>query len=284
MISFELENENGNIVDINDGVRYLVTGASGLNPPSASIFTSKSPNRKGAKYNGSTLNERNIVISIKILGDIEANRNALYEWVDTEQYCKVRYRNETKNVYCEGHVQDCPIDIFTDNEIVSVAILCENPYWKDLEDISADISALIKQFTFPFAIDDVGVPFSTMRENYTTTVFHVGSPTGVRIIIRCEHEVKNLAIYDGKDTTRKIALNYTIPAGWTVIIDTENSPKTIKAHLPNGSTINLLPYVEYNPTWFELKKGANVFTCTADEDTISNAEISVNYTNKYLGI
>lgn len=283
MISFELENENGNIVDINDGKRYIVTGASGLNPPPAQIFTTKSPNRKGVKYNGSTLMERNIIISIKILGDIEANRNHLYEWVDTEQYCKVRYRNDTKNVYCEGHIQDCPIDIFTDNEIVNVAILCENPFWKDLADISADISALLKQFKFPFAIDDVGVPFSTTRETYTTTVFHVGVPTGARFIINCIGEVKNLTIYNGKDVSQKFRLLYTIPSGWAVVIDTDGSPKTVKAYTTEGEVLNLLPFVEHNPTWFELKKGANVFTCAADEG-IKNAEISVNFTNKYLGV
>ncbi|MBR4279416.1 MAG: hypothetical protein IKT34_04475, partial [Clostridia bacterium] len=119
MFSFRLENESGNIVDINDGIKYIVTAASGLNPPSAALFTSKSPNRKGSKHNGSTLDERVIIITIKILGDIEANRNALYAWADTEQYCKVYYKNGVRNVFCEGYVQDCPIDLFTDNEVIN---------------------------------------------------------------------------------------------------------------------------------------------------------------------
>ncbi|MGN0804268.1 MAG: phage tail domain-containing protein, partial [Candidatus Coproplasma sp.] len=174
MFDLKLENANANVVNINDGVKYQVLGCSGLTPPSASIYTGKSPNRKGVKYNGSTLNERNIVVQIKILGDIEKNRNALYEWIDTEQYCKVYYRNGEKNVYCEGHIQDCDADFFVDNEIISVAILCENPYWKDLQTISAGISALLKQFTFPFAIDSAGIPFSTMRDNNTTTIVNSG--------------------------------------------------------------------------------------------------------------
>ena len=49
MFSLRLENESANIIDINDGVHYLVTEVSGLNPPSAYIFTAKSPNRKGVK-------------------------------------------------------------------------------------------------------------------------------------------------------------------------------------------------------------------------------------------
>lgn len=283
MYALMLENESGNIVDINDGVRYVVTAVSGLNPPSASLFTSKSPNRKGSKYNGSTLDERNIVIEIKILGDIEVNRNYLYEWVDTEQYCKIRYQNGVKNVYCEGYVQDCPIDLFTDNEVVSVAIVCPNPYWKELGEISADISALLKQFTFPFAISAAGIPFSTMRQNNTTNVFNAGAETGLKITVKCTADVTNLVIYDAQNTTRRFALKTIIHPDEVVVIDTEASPKTCKRYKAGGGTENLLKYIVPVPTWFTLKKGNNVFGYTADSG-ISDAEITIGYTNKYLGV
>lgn len=283
MFELNLENASGNIVEINDGQRYVVLSASGLTPPSASLFTSKSPNRKGSKYNGSTLYERNIVIEIKILGDIEANRNALYDWVDTEQYCKVRYRNGKKNVYCEGYVQDCTIDLFTDNEVISVAIVCPDPYWKSLHEISADISALLKQFTFPFAISAAGVPFSTMRDNNVTTIFNSGAETGVKITVKCNSDLVNLRIYDSRDTTRRFEIKTTLGNGGVVVIDTESSPKTVKQIKPDGTVVNLMRYVGANPTWFTLKKGINQFGYTADVGA-GNAEITVGYANKYTGV
>ena len=283
MFSLRLENENANTVDINDGVHYLVTSISGLNPPSASIFTAKSPNRKGVKYNGSTLNERNIVLTIKVLGDVEENRNALYSWVDSEQYVKVYYQNEAKNVYCEGHVEDCTVDMFTDNEIMNVAIICENPYWHDLAEISADISTLLKQFTVPFAIDGVGEPFSTIRESNVTSIFNSGAETGAKFYIYTTEAVKNLKIFNATDTTKQFLLRYTIPANWTIVIDTDGSPKTCKAYKPDGTVQNMLPFVGANPTWFSLKKGYNNFGYTAD-DGIANMSISVRFTNKYLGV
>lgn len=283
MYALMLENESGNIVNINDGISYVVTAVSGLNPPSASLFTSKSPNRKGSKYNGSTLDERNVVIEIKILGDIEKNRNALYNWVDTEQYCKIRYQNGVKNVYCEGYVQDCSIDLFTDNEVVSVAVVCPNPYWKELNEIIASISKLIKQFTFPFAISAAGIPLSTMNENYSTNVFNTGAETGLKITIKCTADVTNLTIFDDKDTTRRFALKTTIHPNEVVVIDTEASPKTCKRYKADGGEENLLKYIVPVPTWFTLKKGNNVFGYTADEG-VSAAEITIGYTNKYLGV
>lgn len=282
MFELHLENESANVVNINDGVKYLVTNVSGLNPPPATIFTSKSPNRKGVKKNGSTLNERNIVITIKLLGDIEKNRNDLYEWVDTEQYIKVRYQNGIKNVYCEGTVQDCDIDPFTDNETVGLAIICEDPYWKDLAEISTEISSLLKQFTFPFAITAAGIPFSTIRENNSTGIFYTGAETGVKITIKCKEEVKNLVIFNASNTAERFALNTTLGKDWTIEIDTEASPKKVTAYKPDGTTENLLKFTS-NPTWFVLKKGNNIFGYSA-EVGINDAEIYIGYTNKSLGV
>ena len=302
MFSLQLENDSANIVNINDGVNYLVTYASGLNPPSASIFTAKSPNRKGTKYNGSTLDERNIVLSIKLLGNIEANRNALYDWVDTEQYIKVRYQNGTKNVYCEGYVQDCSIDLFTDNEVVSVAIICPNPYWLDLQEIAVDISSITNQFTLPFAISfegveeievenpdgstattymNKGVPFSTVRESNTTTIFNGGNETGAKFHIKCITDIANFVIRDDKDATKSFAINTTLERGSIVIIDTESSPKTCKAYKPDGTVENLLKYL-FNPTWFTLKKGTNIFSYQFTG--YGKAEMTISFTNKYLGV
>lgn len=284
MFDFELENASGNIVNINDGVKYIVVPpVSGLNPPSATLFMSKSPNGKGSKHNGSTLDERPVLITIKILGDIEKNRNALYEWIDTEQYIKIRYRNGVKNVYIEGIVQDCPIDLFTDNEVVSLSVTCGDPYWKELQDIVTEISALLKQFIFPFAIDNYGEPFSTLRESNTTNVFNSGAETGLKISVKAVKAIKNLMIYDANDTTRILKINGTIPEDYTLEIDTESSPKTIKAKTPEGKFVNYMRYVSGRPTWFTLRKGHNLFGYSAETGE-SEAEVTISFTNKYLGV
>ena len=278
-----LENENHNIVNINDGEKYVVLSVSGLNPPSASIFTNKSPNRKGVKYNGSTLNERNIVLQIKILGDIEANRNELYTWTDTEQYVKVHYKNGLKNVYCEGHITDHDNDFFTSNEIVSLAIICENPYWHDLQEISTEITDILSQFTFPFAIDSAGIPFSTIMSSNATNVFNAGAETGARFIIKCNGTIKDFSIYDAQNSIRRFPIYTTFYDGWLVEINTESSPKTVKAYLPDGTVKNLMRYVGASPTWFSVKKGNNMFGFSATSGS-ENAEVSVSFTNNYLGV
>lgn len=314
MFELKLENSNGNIVDLNDGTRYEVVTASGFNPPSASLFTSKSPSRKGSKHNGSTLNERVVVIQVKLHGNIEESRNALYSWVEPEQYCKIYYRNGAKDVYCEGYVQDCSIDIFTDNEIVNVEILCGDPYLKGIQEIIVDISKLEDGFTFPFSIshtrnifvkskdfymigDEVteleetsvilheGVPFSTFKKSNVTNVYNAGAETGVQFAIRCTSPITSIMIFDDDDTTRQFKIDYYFPSNWQIIIDTEGSPKTCKAIDPDGKVLNILRYVKGNPTWFTLKKGNNRFGYFAYADTAAvDVEMTVTFTNKYLGV
>ena len=281
MFELSFENSDGKVVNLNDGVNYVVAEFEGFDPPPASLYTSKSPNRKGSKKNGSTLDERPLLIQIKILGDIEVNRNALYEWTDTETELKVYYKNGVKNVYCVGTVTDCDVPTCTDNEIMTVAITCPDPYLKDLQEIATEISNLLKQFTFPFAIDAAGIPFSTIRENNNTNVYNAGAETGAIIRIKALGEVSNISLYDANDATRIFSINMTLQANEIVEIDTERSPRTVKLIRTDGTVENILRYVGYNPTWFLLKKGNNAFGFTASD--VGSVEVTFSFTNKYLG-
>ena len=218
MFELSFENSDGKIVNINDGVNYVVIEFEGFNPPAASLYTSKSPNRKGSKKNGSTLDERSLIFQIKLLGDIEANRNALYEWTDTETELKIYYKNGVKSVYCEGTVTDCDVPVCTDNEIMTVAITCPDPYLKDLQEIATEVSNLLKQFTFPFAIDADGIPFSTIREDNKTNIFNAGAETGVIIRVKALGEVSNIMLYDANDASRVFEINMTLQDGEIVEI------------------------------------------------------------------
>ena len=304
MFELKLENIDGAIVDLNDGERYEVISARGFTPPTASLFTSKSPNRKGLKHNGSTLDERVVVMQIKIHGNIEENRNALYDFVSPEQYSKIYYRNGVKNVYCEGYVDACDIDLFTDNEIVNVEILCGDPYLKDIKEIEVDITNILNQFVFPFAIAreavidiasknpdgtnavtayNKGIPFSVFMADNITNVLNAGAETGAQFIITCTDPITSILIFDAKNTAHQFKIEHDFSAGWQIVIDTDASPRTCKAINPDGTVLNALRYVKGNPSWFMLKKGMNRFGYNVEPSTAA-VDVKVIFTNKYLGV
>lgn len=284
MIKLELENESKNVINIDDDVNYQLISATGFTSPSAEIFRSKSPNKKGSKYNGSTLNERYITLVIKILGDVEVNRNKLYAWIDSEQYVKINYQNKLKNVYCEGYIEESDIPMFADNETIAVNLVCPDPYWKDLESIYTDISTLVSEFTFPFAIDKEGIPFSTILSDNQTNVFNAGNETGIMIQAIFSGNVTGLKIFNGNDISQYIKFknSLTFNEGDLLDINTDSSPKTITRIKADGTKENILKYVDGRPYWFTLKKGNNVFGYECNDETLVDLKIMFN--NKYLGV
>lgn len=284
MIKLELENESKNVINIDDDVNYQLISATGFTSPSAEIFRSKSPNKKGSKYNGSTLNERYITLVIKILGDVEVNRNKLYAWIDSEQYVKINYQNKLKNVYCEGYIEESDIPMFDDNETITVNLVCPDPYWKDLESIYTDISTLVSKFTFPFAIDKEGIPFSTILSDNQTNVFNAGNETGIMIQAIFSGNVTGLKIFNGNDISQYIKFknSLTFNEGDLLDINTDSSPKTITRVKVDGTKENILKYVDGRPYWFTLKKGNNVFGYECNDETLVDLKIMFN--NKYLGV
>lgn len=284
MIKLELENESKNVINIDDDVNYQLISATGFTSPSAEIFRSKSPNKKGSKYNGSTLNERYITLVIKILGDVEVNRNKLYAWIDSEQYVKINYQNKLKNVYCEGYIEESDIPMFDDNETIIVNLVCPDPYWKDLESIYTDISKLVSEFTFPFAIDKEGIPFSTILSDNQTNVFNAGNETGIMIQAIFSGNVTGLKIFNGNDISQYIKFknSLTFNEGDLLDINTDSSPKTITRIKADGTKENILKYVDGRPYWFTLKKGNNVFGYECNDETLVDLKIMFN--NKYLGV
>lgn len=284
MIKLELENESKKVINIDDDVNYQLISATGFTSPSAEIFRSKSPNKKGSKYNGSTLNERYITLVIKILGDVEVNRNKLYAWIDSEQYVKINYQNKLKNVYCEGYIEESDIPMFDDNETIIVNLVCPDPYWKDLESIYTDISTLVSEFTFPFAIDKEGIPFSTILSDNQTNVFNAGNETGIMIQAIFSGNVTGLKIFNGNDISQYIKFknSLTFNEGDLLDINTDSSPKTITRIKADGTKENILKYVDGRPYWFTLKKGNNVFGYECNDETLVDLKIMFN--NKYLGV
>lgn len=284
MIKLELENESKKVINIDDDVNYQLILATGFTSPSAEIFRSKSPNKKGSKYNGSTLNERYITLVIKILGDVEVNRNKLYTWIDSEQYVKINYQNKLKNVYCEGYIEESDIPMFDDNETITVNLVCPDPYWKDLESIYTDISTLVSEFTFPFAIDKEGIPFSTILSDNQTNVFNAGNETGIMIQAIFSGNVTGLKIFNGNDISQYIKFknSFTFNESDLLDINTDSSPKTITRIKADGTKENILKYVDGKPYWFTLKKGNNVFGYECNDETLVDLKIMFN--NKYLGV
>lgn len=274
-----LQNEAGRIIDINDGKNFQVLNCRGLTPPSAELFLSKSPNRKGARYNGSSLSERTIEIDIKLLGDIEANRNLLYDWANPESYCRINYSNFLKNVYCEGIVESATLELFTNSQVMSIVIVCSDPYLKSLYTIFQEINQYLRQFTFPFSIDRNGIPFSTLKNSTLTTFTYNGVRAGFKAYVIIKGEINRIQITNQRDASY-FALSKHFEAKQILLIDSSASPKKV-TNLTTGE--NLLKYMSAKSTWLKLFTGQNQFSYEVDTN-LEDVEVTFSLNDRFLGV
>ena len=286
MYTAQIENSTGDILTLTQNEsNFQIVSITGLNPPPAQINTTAIAGLDGAVFNSAKLDTRNIVLLIKINGDIENNRQLLYNLFRTKEQCTFYFQNENRNVKIDGYVETCEVDLFSNGEQMQVSIICPQPYFKAVEEITTDISSVVGGFVFPFSIN-IGEPiaFSSLDSNRLVNILNASeSATGVEIEIYCDAAVNTIEI---KNTTTgdDLELEYSFQAGDQILINTNKGQKSVKL-VRDGETSNLFSALQQGSVFFQLKVGDNEFTYTADNGEDNNhVFITFIYSTAYRGV
>lgn len=115
-----------------------VRNIEGLGPVKASITTTPFATGRGALYQGSTVDTRNIVLTLGLNPDfvtypsMHELRRILYRYLLPEAWTKLRfYTNEIPPVEIEGYVESFEPNMFSEDPEVQVSIICPNPDFMD---------------------------------------------------------------------------------------------------------------------------------------------------------
>lgn len=277
MFTLKVENKNNQVLTLtHNESQYQVVNIDGLNPPEAEIYTNTVANMDGAKYKSAKLQMRNVVLTVKINGDAEANRLHLYEYFATGRWCKLYYSNGSRNVFIEGYCETIECPLFTINQEMQISIVCPDPYFKSLQMIYADISKVFANFEFPFDIDESGIEMSIVDIGREVIVLNNGeAATGTTITLTASEQIKNPVIYN-VGTSEFFKLNVTMQDGDVITINTAKGHKSVNK-ISNGIKTNVINYVQEGSTWFQLEVGINKFTYTADQnEELLKVEIESN--------
>lgn len=287
MFELKFENEKGEVITLSGAEdRYQIIAIEGLNPPNAYIHRSVIAGMDGSKYMSAKLEERNIVLTVRINGDVERNRLNLYNYFRTKHYSKMYYKNGQMDVYIEGYVETVECNLFDIMEQMQVSIVCPNPYFQSTEEIVTDVSQVLGAFEFPFAFGadgvetsattDEAIEFSTYVQDRITTVINEGEDeTGVIIEITAGEEVVNPIIYNA-DTGEYFGLNITMTKGDVLTINTNRGEKSVML-MHEATLTNQINKLTRGSTWFTLTKGDNLFTHDADS---GNANMQIVFTHR----
>lgn len=281
MFTLKIENRFGDVLELTHNKNYVVSSVEGLNPPKAKINLSDVVGMSGSLFNSSKTEMRNIVLTVLPQIPVEKNRLALYKYAQTSQWCKIYYSNGSLDVQIEGYVETVEGSLFKRPQSIQISILCPQPYFEDLNEIFNDISSLLANFEFPFAIESEGIEFSYINHDMLSTVVNHGDvETGLSIYITARGDVVNPVIYDNYGG--KFAIDVTLSEGEQIVINTNSGKRSVKLIRGVGEE-NIINKVQSNPKWFTLYPGENIFSYDA-ESGVDFMSIVFRHRTKYGGV
>lgn len=269
MFEAKIENVKNDILTLTGNeTDYQIISITGLNPPNAQINTSTIAGLDGVRYNSSKLNTRNVVITLKLNGSgstVEANRQKLYSFFATKEWCKFYFKNDNRDVYIEAYVENFECDLFTNRQTAQISLICPQPYFKAMKEVINDISKVLARFKFPFTINrNNPIPFSEIELDKVTNVYNDSeSETGLIIEISVLDKVKAIEIRN-TITGENFILKYDFIEDDKITINTNKGQKSVSL-LRNGITYNLFTALQKGSTFFQLSIGDNQFSYTVDE-------------------
>lgn len=253
-----LENEYGKKIQMTGNEnRWQVTSLTGLNPPPAAISTSAIPSLDGSRFNSSRLDNRNIVLTMAINGDVEENLETLNRIIMPKRYIKVYYSTNEKELYTEGRVETFDYDKFEGSKIhAQASILCFDPYWHSLERDEQTLSNHIGLFEFPFSIPDEGIAISEILGSTLRVFKNLGTvASGLQFTIEVSNSVVNPYLQN-TTTGEKMTFNLTLNRGDVLEVSTVKKSKYIRLY-SGGMTTNVMNSLANGSKWITLTLGEN---------------------------
>ena len=213
--------------------KYAIKKVTGLSPQRGTIVTQKMA-RHGTEYINSTTDERNILIDLKILGDVEENRNALYAAFPPALPVTLEFVTRTKRASIVGYPEDNDVDFFEQLSAAQLSIICPDPFFRAQETAyDAGTEEVTVKSSCPFEGGyGVSVAFQEAVNGFTVT----NHTTGEVLTINHEFAAGDVLEIDTEERTVYIngANAYNDKAGdWALLQFGQNrlttsAPATIK--------------------------------------------------------
>lgn len=285
MYTLKIENTNGETFELShDYDNYYITDVQGLTPPATTINTAKAGIIDGTFFNSASVEERNIVITLVLNGDIEANRQKLYRIFPRKTPCTIYFKNANRDVKIKGYVETIECDPFVMREKAQISIICPRPYFEDLATIYAELAATLAMFEFPFAIEeDNPIPFSEATDYPIAEIMNEGdAEAGCIISIEVNDTIQGIKIIN-TSTQQFFYLDSAFVDHDKITISTISGQMGVTRER-GGTKTNILNYVGANSTWLRLAPGVNYFTYTIDDGDTEDVEITFEATTLYGGV
>jgi hypothetical protein len=259
---------------------YAITDITGLGPTKAEINTMDNVTSDGATFNSARVGTRNIVLTIRIIGDdVETLREELTRYFPTKQNITLRFTTDNRIVYTEGYVESNDATIFSKTAGCKISVLCPYPYFKMGygHPDTVTFSGVDAAFEFPFSNESTSdklIEFGIVQMNSAGNLLYTGdSDVGIVITVHALGPINDVRIYNTLthekmifDMTKvKTMTGTAFGAGDELVISTVKNDKYVRM-LRGGVYTDVLRCLDLSSDWFTVTKGDNAFSYTVDTD------------------
>lgn len=274
----------------------IIKKIDGLGPAKANINGTELATNDGALYNSARLDKRNITLQIVLTEapDIETSRQRSYKYFPIKKPVDFLIELDNRVARTTGYVESNEPDIFSQNEEISISLICHYPYFYSEMATQVTFYGVEPLFYFLFSNDSLDedlLEFGEIQDKRERAIYYEGdSEVGITITMHALGEIRDIKIYNTGtrevmhiDTAKLETLTGApFNTGEDIIVSTIQGNKYAKLRR-RGRYINILNCVAKDSAWFRLSKGKNFFVCRT-EYGIENLDFEIEYQTVYEGV
>jgi len=267
---------------------YLLVDCDGIYSVKNKVGTSDNTMMDGATYQGTVVEKRNIVLTLKDRENHQANRYQLYQLFKPKTKGTFTYEENGDKRIIDYYVES--INITSDERVrtSTISLICPDPFFNAPSDITLTMAGWEPRFEFLHQFTAAGEELGARVEERLKTIENDSGADGIGLTIQviANGNITNpsithveLAEYI-KVGTESNPLNMVSGDILTITTGTNNK-KVMFTHEGNTTEINAL--LDEASEFIQLQSGLNTIGYSADSGD-NNMTVTLSYRYKYLGV
>lgn len=265
---------------------FFLESYSGIHEYSGKIATIKSAFGIGVSYIGTSVNSRNITLTIAFRDDeiMQKRKTQIFNIFPLKDNGTLFYYEGDIVRKINYFVEKVSLTNKTGVIYATISLICPSPYFMDSQETIASLNNWNKCLSFKLEIPDgTGIQFGSKNESTSIEVVndtHINY--GLTIVLIANGNVTN-PIVKNTSTNEILKLNKSLATGEKIIITTYNNNKTITYVDLQGNEILENNILVFGTKFLQASNGVNKFITDADSGKI-NLDCSISYYNYYEAV
>ena len=265
---------------------FFLDSYSGIHEYAGNVATIKSAFGVGVSYIGTSVNSRNITLTIAFRDDklCQTRRNQIYNIFPLKDFGTLYFYEGELERKINYYVEKVTPVRKTNLWYFTISLICPSPYFMDSEETISTLQNWDKLFHFKLEIPEgTGIEFGSKNESTSIEIennSHISY--GLTITLTANGTVINPSVKNSY-TGEIMKLNYTINIGESIVVTTYNNDKKIILIDSSGNETNITNSLVFGTKFLQAPNGVNKYIALADSG-IENLDCSIAYYNYYEAV